>query len=375
MRKSAPSSRRPAPVVGASRPPILLQFSAHHTVTAGHVGSLGPKHIGELPVVQLSPTSSAAAEEIYQLYAAPVERLFQLIGGGSGGGGSGANNSNNQRVVVLHCQGLYPNRHWKLGISRILQDVLNVSLVSFQSALHMVPFVLTTPSNPAVFLTVHVSATGAQCMVYASGHTLEYTFQSCGYNDNNIHAGPEEAKAVATVGDLRNLQMRWLSEEDNRSPLLRAILHSLEQCPVQIRKPAIHNLLFAGTVLVDGFGARVAQKLHSFLTREEEDTQSVAVVAPSSREESDEAEETAAQASSSGVAPVVVFTEVPLHRKLLRPLADHIAVVDFGARHYELMPWLGASIWANYWHKHEQENGATAAQLQWVGLVGPAIEA
>jgi hypothetical protein len=334
MRKSVASSRRPAPVVGASRPPVLLQFSAHHTVTAGHVGSLGPKHTAELPIPQLPATSSAAAEEYFQLYAAPIERLVHLLGGAS------------QRVVVLHCQGLYANRHWKLGVLRILQDLLNVAAVSFQSALHMVPFALTTPSVPAVLLSVYVSATDAQCIIYANGNTLEYTYQSCGYKRDR------ETTAPTTVGGLRALQEGWLSEN---SPLVRAICCSLQQCPVQLRKPAIHNLLFAGTVLVDNFGVTVAKKLYDFLTGDP------------TREVLGPEEETEEKPSS------ILLTEVPVNRKLLLPLADHVAVIDTGIRS-ELLPWLGSSIWANYWHQYEEESGATASQLQWTGLPGTAIE-
>lgn len=328
----------------ASRPPIILQFSAHHTVAAGHVGSVAPKHLAELPVPLLPATSSGAAEEYYQLYAFPIERLVRLLGG------SGGTNAS-QRVVVLHCQGLFPNRHWKRGMSRILQDLLNVSMVSFQSALHMVPFALCTPSTPAVLLSVFVSASEAQCMVYASGHTLEYTFQCCGFY------GEHEAKPTST-GDLRMLQQGWLSTE---SCLVRAIFHSLELCPVQLRKQAIHNLVFAGTLLVDDFGAKIALKLHEFLTYDYPRD------APSKPEGDNEAVKTTDIASSP-----IVFTEIPLNRKLMRPLAEHIALVGIRGR-YELLPWMGASIWANYWHQHEQDSGAKENQLQWVKMAGAAI--
>lgn len=337
MRKSTSSARRPAATtVGASRPPILLQFSAHHTVTAGHVGSLGPKHTVEIPIVTLSATSSAAAEEYYQLYAAPIERLVHLVGG-----------SGRSRVVVLHCQGLYANRHWKMGISRLLQDVLNFSAVSFQSALQMVPFAITTPSTPAVSLSVLVSAVDAQCMIYANGYTLDYTYQSCSYKTD------EEASNPTTVGELRALQEGLLS--GNSSSLVKALSHSLIKCPVQLRKQAIHNLLVAGTVLVDNFGVKVAKKLYDFLTVDE------AIPGDDLPSQDEETE--------VKLPLFVVYTEVPINRKMLRPLVDDIAVIDFGGRS-EILPWLGASIWAHYWHQHEHESGTAATQLQWTGLEG-----
>lgn len=430
----------------SSRPPVLLQFSAHHTVAAGFVGAVNPKHIVELPAVanpmqssscttrsngnSTAPSTRNLAEEYFHQYAAPLERVVHLLGAGGSSNSSGLTNtsSNNvRRVVVVHSHGLHLERFWKLAISRILCDVLNFSSCSFQSALQMLPFALTTApamsptsssleqSAPQVLLTVFVSANEAQCMVYAAGHLLEYTFQSCGYDDHEttpmgLHQLQQQKQNEQSIhdtvsptlrrsqkiGELRKLQMAWLSpiEGDEKITrnhhvhnlaLIRLVCTSLLSCPLALRKRAIQNILVAGTVLVDDFAIQLAKKLFSFLTLNDDDvrkssapsseqrTSESGIIADDDADNDDDTALTAATASSLNISTVhasenAIYTEIPLTRKMLRPLAEHVAVVAYGSRS-ELMPWLGASIWGFYWHQQEQECGTLVEQFQWQDLV------
>jgi hypothetical protein len=377
------------------RPPILLAFSAHSTLSAGHVGSVRPKHTVELPSIidfqELSSSTDMNLAQVYfQVYAAPIEQIYHLLVGGSGTtgisastGSSGGNSSGRgTRVIVLHSQGLYPNRQWKLGIARILQDVLNISYVSFQSTIQMIPFAMTTPpivsstsdatdsmtatAPTTVLLCVLMTAREAQCVVFASGHLLEYTFQSCGYTESLPATTTTAHDMFGNVGELRAAQDDWLSP--NNPTLVETIAHCVAQCPMPLRKHAIHNLLVTGTVVVNSFATRLALRLHDYLTSPPATKRSMS---PKSKNDPTVPDDMlAAEAPQT----VVEYTRVPIQRSLLRPLAEHIAVVTVGGseddhdRFAELLPWLGASIWAHYWYQYEQECGQAAAPLQWRDL-------
>jgi hypothetical protein len=433
MRKSPTSSRRPAPSLRVSgggggaaaaaagsyyapssshrhhasvtmRPPVLLAFSAHSTLSAGHVGSVRPKHTIELPSVgdfqepaATSTTDTNLAQVYFQVYAAPMEQIYRLLVGassgtastsasaGNSGGGGGSNGRVGMRVIVLHSQGLYPNRDWKLGIARILQDVLSISHVSFQSTIQMIPFAMTIPpiasstndatdstttTAPTVFLCVLLTAREAQCVVYASGHLLEYTFQSCGYAESLFATTTTTATHGAlfgNVGELRAAQEDWLSPHN--AALVETIAHCVAQCPMPLRKHAIHNLLVTGTVVVDNFATRLALRLYDYLSNPP--TTNRSAMSPKRDNDPSIPDDTMA---AEDPHTVVEYTRVPIQRSLLRPLAEHIAVITVGGsednheRFAELLPWLGASIWAHYWYQYEQECGQTAAPLQWRDL-------
>jgi hypothetical protein len=421
MRKSPTSSRRPAPslrVSGAAtgrhyapessrthhrhhasvtmRAPILLGFSAHSTLSAGHVGSVRPKHTIELPSISdfkelATSTEMNLAQVYFQLYAAPIEQIYHLLVGGSGNAGtsastsiSGGNSSGRgMRVIVLHSQGLYPNRHWKHGIARILQDVLSISYVSFQSTIQMIPFAMTAPpiasstndgtdltataAPTTVFLCLLLTAREAQCVVYALGHLLEYTFQSCGYTESLPATATAHGPLFDNVGKLRAAQEEWLSP--NNTTLVETVAHCVAQCPMPLRKHAIHNLLVTGTVLVDSFATRLALRLYDYLSN----PPATKRFATSPKRENDP---TIPDDMTAVEVPhmVIEYTRIPIQRSLLRPLAEHIAVITVGGsvddhdRFAELLPWLGASIWAHYWYQYEQECGQAAAPLQWRDL-------
>lgn len=357
-RRSAATTRS---VVGSNRPDILLHFSSHHTVAIGFVNSPRPRHVATLPAIDVcSLRSVRAAEDIFRLYAAPIQRIIHLLGGGSVGyvqSNAAHSNQNQQRYIVLHNQGIYVNRYWMLAIMRILQDVCNATIISFQCAIHMIPFAILSPSHgesptPSVVLSVHVSGVEAHCMIFANGLTLEYTYQSCSCE----HAFPASLDGgELMIGQVRQSQETWLRSEQSCS-LVRAIALCLEKCPLQIRKEAIHNIYFAGTIIADGFKEKISILLHKYLSCDSHDEVSSM---PGAKDTANEAELSSPRSVASE------FTQLPISRRMLRPLVDYIAIVD-GEVQPELAPWVGACVWINFWRLHELESGKIAEKMQWI---------
>jgi hypothetical protein len=384
----------------SSQPMIVLYISSHHTaIAAGYDNVPHPQHILELPTLSASATSTMKvpsnlrslhdAEAIFHYYATTIERLIHLLGGGSplalgiGGttvsSGSGSNSSTHQRqnrFVVLHDQGLYVNRHWKVAILRILQDVCHATYVSFTSTIHMIPFAIVTPPTAThqnedcqcTVLSIHITPYDAQCMVYANGHHLEYTYQSCEYDSDMM------SSHASMVDDVRKRQETWLFSDNNisnytatTSPLIDAIALCIEKCPVSVRKDAIQNLFFSGTILVKGFSEQVAVLLRQFLLQPND---SARTQASTIRTEA-EAEVNSSTDDVMRNEDMVQFTRVPVNRTLLRPLAAHIAIIDCFAdiSSYELIPWFGTNVWIAYWRYQEQDSGILAKEMNWIDVM------
>ena len=257
--------------------------------------------------------------------------------------------------MVLHPQGLYPNRYWKVAVCRILSNVLlatapqaaAAAVVSFVSTVQMVPWAVLSPQqqggNSNVTLTICLSASEVQCMVHACGHSLEYTYQSCAYSSST--AGKQQNTRPQTVGDLRQRQEQLLlGAAAPASPIVTAVCQTLVQCPVPLRRAAVHNLVVAGTVVVPDFGRRLARQLHAFLLLDDDDDDEAKQDSKSSDDDID-------------IDDAVVWTGVPLPKQRLRPLAEHIAVVETTPVAPDALPWLGTSLWA--WQQPQQQQEST----------------
>jgi len=331
------------------KPPVILSFSAHDTVELGYADAARPQHTVALPPLPFtSPRNARDAQILFQRYAAPLSQAWSRLGVVA----KGSSDTAPRRVVVLHPQGLYVNRYWKVAVCRILSNVLllaasnpQAAVVSFVSTVQMVPWAVLSPQkqNDAVTLTVCLSACEVQCMVHACGHSLEYTYQSCAYSSSPA-AGkqPNNTSRPQTVGDLRKRQEQLLLGAP--SPIVTAVGQTLVQCPVPLRRAAAHNLVVAGTVVVPDFGRRLARQLHSFFLRDDDND--------------DEAKQDSK--SSSDIDAGVVWTEVPLPKQRLRPLAEHICLVETTAVAPDALPWLGTSLWA--WRQQQQQQPQESTQ-------------
>ena len=397
-----------------SQPSIIIYFSSHHTVMVGYDNVPQPRHMAELPfpsnrTVMTMPRSLKDSEIIFQYFSSTIERLIHLLGGGSpnaasttAGGSTTGSSSNNttsrlykNRYIVLHEYGLFMNRYWKLAIMRILYDVCHATYISFLSTIHMIPFSIVSPSTVAllhddgkgsksassvstsVILSVHITRNDAQCMIYANGYELEYTYQSCEYctdDEANIDKNHDE---TVMVDDVRKRQEQWLCS--SASPLIYAIALCIEKCPVASRKAAIQNIYFSGTLLVHGFQEKVVLLLYEFLTR---DIQSNLFPQGSDIDNSDEeitrtVDDDEVTRTSPNTTMTIQFTQIPINRTLLRPLAPYIAMIENNQSHNntdshsshrrtaELIPWMGACIYSTYWQHYEQhqEISHTAGKL------------
>lgn len=415
-RRRTTRNTRIAGVTPISRLPILLSFvttvpgsntnSNHNDPTTsnviiqiGHVGQSRFKHIVEvlprkmttscnLVVPKTNATNldtknpdemqncvtvdATTAETYYRIYADTIEHVFHLLG----------QDSKERRVIILHDFGLYVQRTWKTAITRILQDIIGTQAVSFHPALSMIPFAFSpTPKNNAM-LIIFVTLNEAHCIVFADNMVLEYTYQTCGYPKAALDTIREKMSSseynVLSVADLRQMQSTWITSnihENLQNPttsLIIAILKTLEACPRQLRLAAIHNLVFAGSIIDSSFGLQVAKRLEEMLKLYPENNveKTKQESTPPTREKGD-GDAIAPDSASSDTSKNNTWTYRPFNFKALSPLVDHIAVVQFFQHQIrpDLLSWLGASVWAKHWHEQDPDS----TQLKWQSLVTTVV--
>lgn len=343
----------------SNKPTILLEFSGHDTASIGYADhntnnilsatAGGPLHTVPLPSLDgFRLTSARDAERVFGLYAAPLAELWSRLHDHKHHHSSTGSGGRYQRkVVVLHSQGLYPNRYWKLALGRLLHNVLlgyspprpqqqqqqqpHIE-VAFVSALEMVPMVIaaTTPTSDSVTcLTVYLSATEVQCMIYAMGHGLEYTYQSCGYASSY---SSEHTNQPARVQELQQLQQQSLQQPT----LVTALSLCLQSCPVALRRAAVHNIVVAGSVVVPQFARLLAGRLHQFWNSDGADDDETKKESKSDDPRDDAGLETHA----------VVWTGTAIHKQTLQSLSPHIGILDYTTVPSALLPWMGARFWS-----------------------------
>jgi len=363
MRQSSSSRRGVVAAGGNNKPPVLLYFSAHDTAEIGYADANNnsnsrPKHVVPLPPLQSLPQSASDAHALFLQYAQPLADLMgRLLGKNDHKQQQQKQQYNSgRRVVVLHAQGLYLNRWWRLAVARILHNVIGLPLqrpmVAFVSTLQVVPMLVlpglngsNTNTTCCCCLTVCLTATEVQCMVYAMGHSLDYTYQSCGYSlwdDDPVN----NSRPPRTVQELQSRQRQLLSSNNDNLLLIRALCQSLLECPVALRRAAIHNIVVAGTVVAapPDWGTQLARHLYHYLDNEQE------------------AEDESKQDSKSEVpSNAVVWTGVPVNKTALRPLREHIAVIDFAGTAPSALPWVAASLWGASQQQQQQSASSSSS--------------
>jgi hypothetical protein len=365
-----------------TRPPILLSFTSLSSssfdlktnviIEAGHVGQPRWKHCIELSSLSSISTTTTldvknqersskeignnchtmntitidttTADGYYRIYANTMEHVFHLLG----------QDSKDRRVVILHPGGLYVQREWKIAMIRLLQEIIGTSAVTFRSTISMVPFALPPTPNNTVLLLVHVTLQEAQCIIFADKIVLDYTFQSCGY-PKSVQMETCNNKSSPSLLDVKKMQDAWIhddvEEHDETTSLVFLILKTLEACPRQLRLYAIHSILFSGNIVDPFFSLMIAKKLE--LTLKSDSGTS------STSNESKSFDDTTNSNDTR-------WSYVPFNRKLFLPLAEHISVVKFSPQQIrpDLLPWIGASTWANHWHEQDPDS----PQLHWQSL-------
>lgn len=161
---------------------------------------------------------------------------------------------------------------------------------------------------------------------------LSLTVVPCGYK-----TGVEDGTKITTNWDDK-MDKAWL-DENNPSSLVVALLKCLEECPTDARKAVIGNLLVCGdtALLVPDLARRLALKVKAVLSADESNDDSKPI-----EEKTD-------------------LTFVPVARKALKPLAEHVGVLSCAPHRPDLISWVGGSIYSTIWHRHDDQD----AHVQW----------
>jgi actin-related protein len=131
-----------------------------------------------------------------------------------------------------------------------------------------------------------------------------------------------------------NMDKHWL-DEYNPNSIMMALMKCLDACPRDVRKDVVSNLVFCGEtlVLVPDLGRRLSQRLIALLNK---------------------------SATSFDEEPVSELTVVPTEWSHLSPLSSCVAVTSTAPLRPDLVSWVGASLWATVWHRHDDESDAHA---------------
>jgi hypothetical protein len=311
------------------RPPILLEITAT-TIRAGTVVDPVPTRI--VPYALPTATLSTTADDFYRAWMPLLQHVLDSLGQ--------QESSKDRKVIVLTPDAVLVSRDvrrtWTEALVRILLEAVGVPAVCVQPTLAVLPYAFPMLST---LLVVHVTSTEAACFVHSNDRSLPYTLQSLpldGDDGNSKEGRPDEAS--------------WPTEG-----LLTALLKTLEATPLDVRRAAVHNLVFTGEATLkrpDG-PLRVAQALQKTLQQgqlpEHEGS------------------------PAAGPYPQVLG-RVPVSLPALQPLASAVGLIDttrsspsMGSYRADLLSWLGATLWASHCHQHDPDS------FRWISL--PATEA
>jgi len=232
-----------------------------------------------------------------------------------------------RRVVVLHPP-LMP-RTWEVALKQSLFN-LGVPAVTMISLLDTPPLALEWKRG----MVVHVGKTEAYCVAHADGMTLHNTMQI-------TKAGYSQA-----VGDVEQVASSWTSQMDhtwlnhttNPNSLLLAVAKCLEACPSDVRKHVAENIVFVGetVLIVPQLPVKLCKRLQTIFQE--------GVQTP-------ELEQPDTLPSSSSDADLTLF---PMEWSKLKALVPN--VVSTGPYRADQVAWIGASLWATVWNRHDDAN-------------------
>lgn len=338
-----PFSSPLAAVRNVGRPPIVLEWGSS-VIRVGYAEQFQPQHIiplSQKPFLKLeayktkkTPEGWVGEEESrwYNLVSPIIRNVFDRL----------MLDPTTRRVVVVASP--YPLRAWESAIKEALWN-LGVPAVTFLNYLEVVPLAQGWSRG----LVIHVGNEESHFLAHVDGHPLPFTYQGmsctglsmksissllmdfaavpCGYK-----TAVEDATRVSCKWD-EKMEKAWL-DENNPSSLLSALLKCLEECPTDARKDVIGNLLVCGdtVLLVPDLSRRLALKVKAVLS------------ANTNSEDSSPIEETSD------------LTIVPMTRKALKPLAEHVGLLSCAPHRPDLISWVGGSIYSTIWHRHDDQD-------------------
>jgi hypothetical protein len=293
------------------RPPVILEWGSW-ILRIGHAEQHTPQHLIPWECGDLSKLRTE--EEWYMIVSPFVSQIWDRL----------MMDPSSRRVVCVTCP--FVPRTFEAALKQALWN-LGVPAVCFVSCLETVPYVMGWKRG----LVVRVERYEAQCLVVADGHALHNTFQAvpCGYETVVPNEGNKSNVQVNWDG---NMDKHWL-DDCNPNGLMMALLKCLNTCPRDVRKDAVSNLVFCGDtlVLVPDLGRRISQRLIALLNK---------------------------SATSFDEEPVSELTVIPNEFNTLSPLSSCVAVTSTAPLRPDLVSWVGASLWATVWHRHDDEHDA-----------------
>ena len=381
-RRAGHRSRLPvAPVV--ARSPVLLEIVSHSVLHIGYVGQPRAKHLLKIPALSspsLSSSSATAAvngKEYYRIYSPIIQIAFHSLG----------QDPKERSVIVLLDNGglsgmMMMHQPFQQALERILLQDARVPACSFHSSLQMVPTAfppsLLTPvlsqqqEQQSGMLIVQLTLQEVHCVAYAAGHVLDFTYQVCCDNEGSFFR-KEICQTPETLEGLAQKQASWIdgdsslgSGKGQMSSLTRALLQCIDACPREMRRAVVHNMVFVGTIADPQFGVKAAKQLRTVLLKHQlSSSPSKAhhskAVSDDSGEKAD-VEHQAAAAAAAATTLGVQWISTPVNIQSLKPLAEHVSVIQLGSLRPDLVAWLGASVWASHWHGIDPES----ANFQWI---------
>lgn len=300
---------RTTAAASASKPPVILRFvdDPVTTISLGNSDVPIPKHtVNNVPFLK----NGSTAQRLFQSYGEPILTLFHRLGYSTANVPSA--------VLILHDQGPVINRQWRWAISRILNNLLNVQRVSFQSSIQLAPLSLSLPNFADRWLTVHMTSYEAQVMVFADAHSLEYTYHSVRFGS--------EASMPSTETEVKNLH------HSNVSGIVKTMCLSIMSTPMELRRAAVGNIVLSGHVLIANYGALLAKALYQCIKTRTVDDQ-------------------------VDVAPQEIDFE------LLGTLANHIGLVETAVPPPNLA-WMGACLWISRRQQQAVDENPVWAKLE-----------
>jgi len=129
-----------------------------------------------------------------------------------------------------------------------------------------------------------------------------------------------------------SMNTHWL-DESNPNSLMMALLKCLSTCPTDLKRDVISNIVFAGDalVLVPDLARQVRDRLIAVLNK---------------------------SAVAFEEEPVSELTVIPMTCSTLAPLVSNVAVTPTAPLRPDLVSWVGASLWATVWHRHDDDDDA-----------------
>ena len=376
---SAAKSRR---VAYYERPPVVMEWGC----TLLRIGYAEQnQHRPQHTIVLRQPLPSLdSQEQEWYSFVAPLlqtawDRLMLssfLASSSSSSSSSGNTNTNARRVVCVHSP--YLPRAWERAITQALWN-LQVPSIALVHNVETVPIALGWKRG----MVVHVGMDEAQCLAHVDGHPLRYTYQGkntavcvqvvppfstlptpcsaflagcigfvcqqkampCGYQKAVSSSNTIEPSWTNAMNDL------WLEEKNPRG-LVWGILQCLRQCPLEVRKDVVSNLVFCGDalLLVPGLPYRTSQRLQKLLSSQEEEEQQ------QQQQQADPPNDPATDGDEEEENNAGQLTRVAMDWKQLQPLASHVQATSTYPQPPELVAWVGASLWATVWHRHDDDD-------------------